>query len=55
MGKLTDIQIRAWVRNGERFEGRSDGMGLTGMTTLKNARLRSTSGLSYFRHWKKGA
>ena len=28
MGKLTDIQIRAWVRNGERFEGRSDGMGL---------------------------
>ncbi len=28
MGKLTDIQIRAWVKNGEHFEGRSDGDGL---------------------------
>ena len=28
MGKLTDIQIRAWIRSGERFEGRSDGDGL---------------------------
>jgi len=28
MGKLTDIQIRAWIRGGERFEGRSDGDGL---------------------------
>lgn len=28
MGKLTDIQIRAWIRAGERFEGRSDGDGL---------------------------
>lgn len=28
MAKLTDIQIRAWVRTGERFEGRSDGNGL---------------------------
>lgn len=22
MGKLTDMQIRAWVKSGERFEGR---------------------------------
>lgn len=28
MGKLTDIQIRAWIKTGERFEGRSDGDGL---------------------------
>lgn len=28
MGKLTDIQIRAWIKNGERFEGRADGDGL---------------------------
>lgn len=28
MGKLTDIQIRAWIKSGERFEGRSDGNGL---------------------------
>lgn len=28
MGKLTDIQIRTWIRNGERFAGRSDGNGL---------------------------
>lgn len=28
MGKLTDIQIRAWIRSGERFEGRADGDGL---------------------------
>lgn len=28
MGKLTDIQIRAWIKNGEHFEGRSDGDGL---------------------------
>ncbi len=28
MGKLTDIEIRAWIRAGERFEGRSDGDGL---------------------------
>lgn len=28
MAKLTDIQIRAWIRNGERFEGRGDGDGL---------------------------
>ena len=28
MGKMTDIQIRAWVKNGENFEGRSDGDGL---------------------------
>jgi integrase len=28
MGKLTDIQIRAWIKGGERFEGRSDGDGL---------------------------
>lgn len=28
MGKLTDMQIRAWVKSGERFEGRSDGNGL---------------------------
>lgn len=29
MGKLTDLQIRAWVRAGERFQGKSDGAGLT--------------------------
>jgi len=28
MGRLTDIQIRSWIRSGERFEGRSDGNGL---------------------------
>ena len=28
MGKLTDIQIRAWIKAGERFEQRSDGDGL---------------------------
>ncbi|BEO35190.1 phage integrase [Serratia marcescens] len=28
MGKLTDIQIKAWVKAGERFEGRADGNGL---------------------------
>lgn len=35
MMKLTDSVIRGWVRAGERFEGRSDGGGLT-------LRLRST-------------
>ena len=29
MGKLTDIQIRAWMKNGERFEQRGDGDGLS--------------------------
>jgi len=28
MGKLTDVAIRAWIRSGERFEGRSDDDGL---------------------------
>ncbi|BAK75349.1 phage integrase [Pseudogulbenkiania sp. NH8B] len=28
MGKLTDVQIKAWVRAGERFEGKADGDGL---------------------------
>lgn len=28
MAKLTDVQIRAWVKTGERFEGRADGGGL---------------------------
>lgn len=28
MGKLNDMQIRAWIKAGERFEGRSDGNGL---------------------------
>ena len=28
MGKLTDIQIKAWIRANERFEGKSDGNGL---------------------------
>ncbi|MBI4996160.1 MAG: tyrosine-type recombinase/integrase [Rhodocyclales bacterium] len=28
MGKLSDVQIRAWMRAGERFEGRADGGGL---------------------------
>lgn len=28
MGKLTDLQIRAWIKNGERFEARGDGDGL---------------------------
>ncbi len=28
MGKLTDMQIKAWIRAGERFEGRADGGGL---------------------------
>ncbi|MDE1714508.1 tyrosine-type recombinase/integrase (plasmid) [Chromobacterium amazonense] len=28
MGKLTDMQIKAWIKAGERFEGRGDGDGL---------------------------
>lgn len=28
MGKLTDMQIRSWIRRGERFEQRGDGDGL---------------------------
>lgn len=28
MGKLTDMQIRAWMKAGERFEGKADGGGL---------------------------
>lgn len=28
MGKLSDVQIRAWIKAGERFEGRADGGGL---------------------------
>jgi integrase len=28
MGKLSDIQIRSWIKTGERFEGRGDGDGL---------------------------
>lgn len=28
MGKLSDVQIRAWMKAGERFEGRADGGGL---------------------------
>lgn len=28
MGKLNDMQIRAWIKAGERFEGRADGNGL---------------------------
>jgi integrase len=29
MSKLTDVQIRSWIKAGERFEGRSDGGGLS--------------------------
>lgn len=28
MGKLTDVAIRAWIKAGERLEGRTDGDGL---------------------------
>lgn len=28
MGKLTDVEIRNWIKAGERFEGKSDGDGL---------------------------
>ena len=28
MGKLTDIQIRSWIKAGEHFESRGDGDGL---------------------------
>lgn len=28
MGKLTDMQIRAWIKSTERFEGKADGDGL---------------------------
>jgi len=28
MGKLSDVQIKAWMKAGERFEGRADGGGL---------------------------
>lgn len=29
MGKLTDVQIRQWIKTGTRFEGKGDGEGLT--------------------------
>jgi integrase len=29
MGKLSDVQLKAWVREGERIAGKSDGDGLT--------------------------
>jgi hypothetical protein len=35
MGKLTDVAIRAWIRAGERFEGRTDGGGLVLTWRLK--------------------
>lgn len=35
MSKLTDIQIRKWIKAGEWFEGRSDGDG--GSKLLKGA------------------
>ena len=28
MPKITDMQIRAWIKAGDRFEGRADGNGL---------------------------
>ncbi len=28
MGKFTEVQIKAWIKKGERFEGRTDGNGL---------------------------
>ncbi|MBC8951322.1 integrase [Xenorhabdus sp. TS4] len=28
MPKLTDKEIRAWIKSGEKFEGRADGNGL---------------------------
>ncbi len=28
MAKLTDVQIKAWIKNGDRFEGKNDGDGL---------------------------
>jgi len=28
MSKLTDIEIRGWIKAGERFEGRAAGDGL---------------------------
>lgn len=35
MGKFSDVDIRAWIKNDERFESRHDGSGL-------NLRFRST-------------
>ena len=29
MNKLNDLQIRGWIKSGERFEGKSDGGGLS--------------------------
>ncbi len=28
MPKLTDMQIRAWIKAGDRFDGKADGNGL---------------------------
>ncbi|MFQ9950461.1 MAG: Arm DNA-binding domain-containing protein, partial [Escherichia coli] len=28
MAKLTDLQIKAWIKSDERFEGKADGNGL---------------------------
>ena len=28
MANLSDIQIKAWIKNNERFEGKADGDGL---------------------------
>lgn len=29
MGKLSDVELRAWIRHGKRVAGKSDGDGLT--------------------------
>jgi integrase len=42
MGKLTDVAIGAWIRSGERFEGRSDGDGLV-LTWREKQERKSTA------------
>lgn len=43
MPKLTDMQIRAWIKSGERFEGRADGNGLY-LTRSINGRAQTNVG-----------
>jgi hypothetical protein len=55
MGKLTNDAIRAWIKAGERFEGRTDGDGLV-LTwrpdrTAPHWRLRCSSPMQFLQNW----
>ncbi len=42
METLTDVAIRAWIRSGERFEGRTDGDGVV-LTRQEKQERKSTA------------